>query len=1075
MTTRADQRFVWFALLSLVLSFGSSAIAQQEPSARQADLATWLPPLFTSVGDSESVPEGVVTGLAEDGEGLMWIGTSHGLVRYDGHRLRLYRTDAEDDRSLPGNFVRCLLASREGRIWVGFEAGGVARYDATSDGFEHYGIAAGVPDLPIRALAEDADGALWIGTTGGGLARLDPRGGSATVLAHRLDDPSSLPDDRVTALRVDRDGTLWVGTWRGLARRLVGSDRFERVLSAPGDALGFGDTSIRAIEQASNGDLWVGAQQGQMAVIPTALLSRAEPPGPNEVRRWIGRGMAAAAEPRAGEIWLAQPGGIEVRALDDARLLRTIEPMPGEPFGLTAADVRELLVDRSGLLWLGSFGGGVQLTDPRPPGFVNRRLVPGIDPPLPALNVLTMSDASDGGAWIGLAGGGVAKLTPALRVVALTTPAQGAFQGDQPSGLAETADRALWMGTEQGLFRRGPGQLRFAPVAAVGFAEAASIRKLWPDGRSGVWIGTSDGLFHVDRDSSGLFRVPLADGGEAGGAFKAMSRAPDGRWWVAGSEGLMRLDAEEQQLQRVVTTVDGSVRKLDVNGLLWDRKGRLWLDASGPFRVTPNADGSAALQAVSAPQSPGGRIFGTANLLDDAQGRIWTQRTVFDPTSGALETLEGVRVGTGWFRSFARLAGGRLAFGGREGVLVVDPKAFRPSGRAPPIVITDVRIDGTRAAAGAGARRITLAPGMRGFSIEFAALDYAAPRLNRYRYRLNGVDADWVEPTDDSRTASYGNLWPGSYRFEVQAARQGGAWYPDGRVLEVEVEPRWWQTQLAAVLALLITMLAATVVVRWRTRALRAAGRALETEVERRTSDLRVLSEALARKTREFEEASLTDPLTGLRNRRFIASELDAATSQWSRQRSALERRDLLLLLIDIDHFKTVNDQRGHAAGDELLRQLAARLSALFRAGDHVVRWGGEEFLVVARHADEIFAGDIAERIRDALSMAPYELPGGPLDVTCSIGFAPLPWDLARPTAVHWEGVLALADSALYTVKQGGRNGWLGLLPVAPLPLGADLAWLLQRLPRLVTNGDVRLASNLDVDVMAHLLAQQIR
>ena len=160
---------------------------------------------------------------------------------------------------------------------------------------------------------------------------------------------------------------------------------------------------------------------------------------------------------------------------------------------------------------------------------------------------------------------------------------------------------------------------------------------------------------------------------------------------------------------------------------------------------------------------------------------------------------------------------------------------------------------------------------------------------------------------------------------------------------------------------------------------------------------------------------------------------------------------------------------------DELLRQFAERLRGVFRASDHLVRWGGEEFLVVARDTPRGRAAELAERVRDAIAGAPFIHNGQALPITASIGWAPLPWDAASPQALGWEAVVALADLALYTVKQGGRNGWLGLLPNVPLPPEADLAWLMKRMPRMLTSGELRLASNLNTDRLAHLIASQAR
>ncbi len=185
----------------------------------------------------------------------------------------------------------------------------------------------------------------------------------------------------------------------------------------------------------------------------------------------------------------------------------------------------------------------------------------------------------------------------------------------------------------------------------------------------------------------------------------------------------------------------------------------------------------------------------------------------------------------------------------------------------------------------------------------------------------------------------------------------------------------------------------------------------------------------------KLEEATLTDPLTNLRNRRFLAQniESDTAVSLRRYKSSSAESRptdaDLLFFLVDLDHFKQVNDIFGHAAGDAVLTQMHGRLAEVFRTSDHLVRWGGEEFLIVARSTSREGAEQLAERLRANVAEKPFILDdGSSLHKTCSIGFACFPFVPAVPECLGWQDVVAIADLALYAAKRAGRNQWVGLL-----------------------------------------------
>jgi len=213
---------------------------------------------------------------------------------------------------------------------------------------------------------------------------------------------------------------------------------------------------------------------------------------------------------------------------------------------------------------------------------------------------------------------------------------------------------------------------------------------------------------------------------------------------------------------------------------------------------------------------------------------------------------------------------------------------------------------------------------------------------------------------------------------------------------------------------------------------------------------------------RRLEEQSITDPLTGLRNRRFLTEQMDhdAALTQrryddWL-QRGGPDPRDsdMVLFLIDLDHFKQVNDTYGHAAGDAVLMQLRARLERVFRDSDYLVRWGGEEFLVVARGARRADAALLAERLRVAVAGEPFAIgPDQALQRTCSIGFASFPFVPRAPRWLNWVQVVELADRALYLAKGSGRNRAIGVVPGDAPPLALSFAEVAARLPELLADG----------------------
>lgn len=212
----------------------------------------------------------------------------------------------------------------------------------------------------------------------------------------------------------------------------------------------------------------------------------------------------------------------------------------------------------------------------------------------------------------------------------------------------------------------------------------------------------------------------------------------------------------------------------------------------------------------------------------------------------------------------------------------------------------------------------------------------------------------------------------------------------------------------------------------------------LKDELENKEHSLRWHSLELQRKNLELQEISFTDPLTGVWNRRYLEEILGAEAGQvlrnYERARGSdirkLDHRDLIFIMVDMDFFKEVNDVHGHPAGDRLLQRVAERLSGVVRKSDVLVRWGGEEFLIMSRSADPDGIPAFCERILEVMAKEAFDLGHGILvRKTCSVGWAPFPWSRNAYEAVCAEEAIELADAALYRAKAAGRNQGAGILP----------------------------------------------
>ncbi|MFY8087184.1 MAG: triple tyrosine motif-containing protein, partial [Rubrivivax sp.] len=327
-----------------------------------------------------------------------------------------------------------------------------------------------------------------------------------------------------------------------------------------------------------------------------------------------------------------------------------------------------------------------------------------------------------------------------------------------------------------------------------------------------VWVGTEDGPFRLRPGASRPERLLLADGQALPGEMHGMAEAPDGSLWFGSMRGLYRLAGDGRSLEPVPTEPQAGLGNPVVLGVLFDRAGRLWVDTavSGLHLARDWRAPQLRFERISQRHGVLGRPFG-ANLLEDGQGRIWTHMYVYDPGADRLDALsvvDGVSFGTGWFQSYGRHPDGRLLFGGSRGLLVVQPAQFQASADQPPLVVSELRLDGRSSLSGDLRRGLVLPAGQRSFSVEFAALDFSEPARLRYAYRLEGYDPDWIQTGADFRLASYGNLPPGHYLLKLRGSNRSGVWSPHELHIPVEVLPAWWQSWWARALALLLMLLA---------------------------------------------------------------------------------------------------------------------------------------------------------------------------------------------------------------------------------------------------------------------------
>ena len=710
---------------------GLSAQAQH-PSVKTptTDDPTWN---FTvrSWQSQDGLPEETVQAFAQTPDGYLWVGTSGGLLRFDGARFQLFAH--ENTPAFGENSVFCLLAAHDGRLWIGTDGSGLIEWH--NGLFHAYSAEKGQTSNFVRALAEDHNGLLWVATDDGLYWVRNGR-------LERADKPLNLPVFNVHAVMEDRTGRIWVGG----ARLYSLKDGQAREYSLPDND---SRNKVKSFLQTSDGTIWVGTVGGLYRLLPE--LDRFKPvPG-------VFGTIRSLRETPSGELWAGSIGEGIFRIRGD-RVTRLQAPSP-----LVSNTVLSIFVDSERNLWIGAQAGMMRLS--RTPVRVvdlpsatdsdfgtvaldsdgslwaasnqlvhvqGNHAVPIRFPGLDQVRVRNVFRSRDGSLWIGTDGSGVYHLSP-----------QGGKHFTTHEGLInnfirvflESKDGTLWIGTDNGVSHLDRGG--FHNFTAQNGLAYNSIRSLLEDRDGTVWIGTEHGL---SRYKSGQFISDSITSALSEEKVWALHQDADGGLWV-GTRGHGLYRYRNGQLSHF-TTANGLASD-SVYCILEDRRRNFWL--SGPTGVMLLNRNDLDAQARDKEQLLSLRIFRANEGGKSVQFYGGTQ------PAGALTSS-----GEAWFPT-------------SQGLWSISPNELEhPS--ISNLNIDTVTVDG-RPVPLTG--KLNLDAGSRRVEIAYQPVSLGSQDELRFRYSLDGYDRSWTYANTLQRLATYTNLPAGQYTFLVEAWETG--------------------------------------------------------------------------------------------------------------------------------------------------------------------------------------------------------------------------------------------------------------------------------------------------------------
>jgi len=985
---RRAAAWAWPLVLLAWLLPGFRAVAAEgfAPTLRDYAIDTWT--------SRDGLPHNSIRAIAQTPEGHLWFATWEGLVRYNGLEFTVF--DRSTRPGLLDNGVGTLYVDRDGALWMSDSRGNVGRLEPGTGAWRWWPRQAPTPQVIIQSMQKDAQGRLWLLFEGNGVGYLGPDG-RVVYARPPADLPLSLSYMR---LAVDARDQVWVGTFDGLVYRdaagtmqraparfdlpgglvwpyvapdgalwIVSDDRLYRV--EEGQAVLKhrvpGQGHLTALLQDRRGDLWVGTDNNGLLRIGRHGIERL--PAGSAIP---GGRISCLFEDAEGSIWGGANGGL-------FRLRETLVSNVTHREGLSGDYTRSVLEDRRGRLWVGSSTGLDMIGHD---GRVAHYPLPQTNGRAPA--VLSLAEDRDGNLWAGTYGDGVFRidLRGALR--------HYDFDANLPAGniraITVGEDGTVWLGTQRGVVAMGPQGPHAPKLPGLPDGLITSLAS----SRGALWIGTTEGARVLRGD-----RVEPLDLARLGGARTVFGFTRIGAdMWITTDRGLYRY--RDGGLARV-----GLEQGMPVDAMFQmvaDGENNLWISTNrGLLRTDIHAlnavaDGRESKIPVERFNEMDGMVNSQGNGSSAPSALVRRDGSLWVATAGGLSTLDPTRLAE--FRDRV----------------------------APPPEVESVLVDGVpvdwKASAQLGV------PGRSRVSVTYVGLSFLMSDRIEYRTRVDGLDTDWIE-RGRQRNVEFIGLPPGDYTLRVSARHPGGRWSEREALLRFQVAPLWWQrgdVRIAGAVGLLLLLFG---LYRFGIHRYKQRNERLAALVRERTHDLQQQAQRLLQANQEkselltrlrlrseaFERQAHEDALTGLPNRRQFDESLARDLS-----RARRSGRPLSLVILDIDHFKRINDEHSHAAGDAVLHEVGALLSSASRASDLPARLGGEEFALLLADTPLIEAMEVCERIR-GLFHAHADWGGMTgLQVSFSAGVAELGEDESGSS------LMQRADLALYRAKSGGRD-----------------------------------------------------
>ncbi len=912
-----DSRTCFLAIISLLLFLGKpSFLFSQEKNVIK----------FRHLTIEDGLSQSIVNSVAQDQFGFIWIGTEDGLNRYNGLDVEVFQTNPNDSTSISGNWIHAIFLDSKQNLWIGTD-NGLSLYNQSTENFIQFrnnpqdsNSVGGSAVLSICEYEND----LWIGTKEGGISKFDFSTRTFSHYKNQLSDEKTLPSNQINVLLVDRANVLWAGTADGLARYDSAAKSFTNFKSGENYRFRLPSNNITSLHESEDAVLWVGTSDGGMSRFnpnKTRLFNYLAQKNIHEMMKQAG--INIAKEDSRGDFWIGTSQGLlrKQRGVSESDFT-AIQNSSLEPNSLNNNNISTIFEDSSGLIWIGTKGGGVNIYDSRQKKFEHYKQDYKNENSLSKNRVLTIFEESRNKIWIGLEEGGLSfydRKNQTFESYKSRFSRRDSLWATNVTAIAEDKLGRLWVGTAKyGLNvleaneknrkwnrnwrnrkrtkRSEKKWIHFQSNSKSYSISSNQIRKIFSDKsdkkNGDLWILTSNGLNRLQSYDSAKFVkyqhfASVEDSlNENPTVFQTAMQDEQGSFWVGTENGkLLKFNpATEIFREFSFSGISKSANKATIFSIK-EQGNFIWIGTDGNGLVKFDKEVGKAIASYGTQDGLcNNTIYG---IESDKMGSLWISTkkglAFFDSEKGEFVNYYAYHgLQSNIFLSGSSHKGkfsDRMYFGGINGLTIFSPKDIEMNPHLPKVYITSLKINNRTLTIQPNANpnkdailresilltnSIKLNYSHKYVHLDFVALDYSNPSKNKYKYKLEPFDKEWIETNAYNAQASYTNLPAGEYTFKVIASNNDNVWNETPTELEIVIHPAWWETVVARAGFILLGIALISILFRLRTRRLESQQRKLQRKVEVRTAEIKEKNEELEaqqkkilKQTRDIESSIL--------------------------------------------------------------------------------------------------------------------------------------------------------------------------------------------------------------------------